>query len=98
MTNFKIFPSAKLDSFVEKESLDSVDFLKLDVKGYKTQVLEGARNVLNKYQPKLTISAYYHFHDMFVLSELILTINPNYPMVVINKDHQPMVFAWWYVR
>ncbi len=91
---FQDISICKPDSFVEKEGLDRIDFIKLDVEGYEAQVLEGARNVLKKYQPKLAISAYHHFYDMFVLPELILTINPNYSIVVINKGHQPMVFAW----
>jgi len=71
-----------------------VDFIKLDVEGYETQVLTGARNVLKHYRPKLAISAYHRFYDIFAIPDLILSINPLYSIVVINKGHQPMVFAW----
>ena len=91
---YKTVSLCKLDSFIEKEGLDKVDFIKLDVEGYEANVLEGAKNTLKRFQPKLAISAYHFFYDIYKLPELIININPNYSVHVVRKRHQPMVFAW----
>lgn len=44
---------ATLDGLVEKERLQKVDFIKLDVDGYEIEVLRGAQNVLKKFKPTI---------------------------------------------
>jgi FkbM family methyltransferase len=44
-----------LDDFVEREALDRVDVIKLDVEGAEAAVLSGASRVLRDYRPALVI-------------------------------------------
>jgi hypothetical protein len=44
-----------LDEFQKIERLKQVDFIKLDVDGFETKILSGARNVLNIFQPVLLV-------------------------------------------
>ena len=47
--------SIKLDDFVDEEGLERVDFVKIDVDGCESYVLEGMRGILEKFNPVLMI-------------------------------------------
>jgi FkbM family methyltransferase len=46
-------PMITLDNFVKKESIDRVDFLKIDVEGFEPAVLKGAQNMLTNSNMKV---------------------------------------------
>lgn len=50
-----------IDEFVESNKIERVDFIKLDVEGSEKEVLEGAKETIRKFKPKLAISAYHRF-------------------------------------
>lgn len=45
----------KLDSFMSKENLTRVDFIKCDVEGFELKALYGMENLLKKFKPELSI-------------------------------------------
>jgi FkbM family methyltransferase len=44
-----------IDAFVEENDLKKVDFIKADIEGYECYMLEGGRETLKKFAPKLAI-------------------------------------------
>ncbi len=40
-----------LDSLIQQEKIDSVDFIKIDAEGHELQVLQGSEYLLNKFSP-----------------------------------------------
>jgi FkbM family methyltransferase len=44
-----------LDSYAEQHNLDRVDFIKLDVDGHEYEVLQGARDMLEKLKPSIML-------------------------------------------
>ncbi|MCS7175976.1 FkbM family methyltransferase [Pseudothermotoga sp.] len=71
-------PLITLDRFVQENSIDRIDFLKMDVEGYERKVLLGGMNSLKKFKPKMGICIYHLPDDPAVIRELVLKINPNY--------------------
>lgn len=67
-----------VDSFVEQNRLETVDFIKADIEGAERLMLEGAQNTLTKYAPKLSLCTYHLPDDKEVLAKLILKANPKY--------------------
>jgi len=56
----------KLDSYLEvlKSVADEIDFLKIDVEGFESEVLQGAQNVLLGMRPKF-IQLEFNIHQLF---------------------------------
>ena len=76
--------SITLDSFVEKNKINKVDFIKADIEGAERLLLKGARNILKEFAPRLSICKYHRSDDPKVLRQLILEGNPNY---VLEEKH-----------
>jgi FkbM family methyltransferase len=75
-----------LDSFVEKEGLQKLDFIKLDVEGAELEVLEGAVETIKKFKSKMAISAYHKPEDIITISEFILQFLPNAKFYLSHKN------------
>lgn len=67
-----------IDEFVEKQGLQSVDFIKADIEGAERLMLAGAQKTLASFGPKLSICTYHFKDDPQVLEALILKGNPKY--------------------
>lgn len=57
---------------------EAVNFIKADVEGYELKMLQGAKEHIKKYKPKLAISIYHSPYDLFEIAEYIKTLVPEY--------------------
>jgi len=76
-----------LDTFVEKNNLPRVDFIKADIEGAERYMIMGAKNILKEFAPKIAICTYHLPDDPQILRGLILDSNPNY---IIEERWQKM--------
>lgn len=67
-----------IDNFVKEKKLDRVDFIKADIEGAERYLLEGAKETLKNYAPKIAICTYHLEDDKEVLEKIIREANPNY--------------------
>lgn len=68
-----------------------VSVIKLDVEGAEEKTLEGCRETISLWRPKLLLSAYHKNSDLFRLPLLILSICQEYHLFF---RHHPYVPAW----
>jgi FkbM family methyltransferase len=67
------------------------DLIKLDVEGAEENALLGGKNTIEKYKPKLMVTAYHRMNDLFSLPKLILSLNGGYKIYLRRKEYIP---AW----
>ncbi len=70
---------------------DKVSLLKMDIEGAELRALEGCKNTIMKYMPKLYICAYHRNEDMFALPMKIWEYNKDYK---IYFRHSLYIPAW----
>jgi len=73
-----------LDSYVESNNIQKVDYIKMDIEGYELLALEGMKKTIQKFLPKLAISVYHLADDIVMIPEYIRSLYPNYK---IYLDH-----------
>ncbi|MCD8026674.1 MAG: FkbM family methyltransferase [Clostridiales bacterium] len=69
----------------------AASYVKADVEGADLETLEGMKNTLKTFKPKLNFSAYHRFEDIFRLPLLIGELNPEYKIFL---RHHPYIPAW----
>lgn len=84
--------TALLDS-IEKER---ITFMKIDVEGAESQVIDGAKHTIKKDHPRLAIAAYHKSSDFWALPQQILAIRSDYDIYMRHytegKDETVLFF------
>ena len=75
--------SIAIDDFVTDRGIRP-DFIKMDIEGAEPAAIEGARSTLQSIRPKLGISIYHSFEDLFGIIGQIHDIQPAYEFYI---DH-----------
>jgi len=78
-----------LDNWARRNKI-RIDFIKSDIEGFERNMLVGAKEVLKKDAPLLSICTYHLKDDPVVLKKIILKANPNYK--IIQKERK--LFAY----
>ena len=73
-----------IDDYVKQQGLDRVDFIKMDIEGSEIDALEGAAATVQRWHPRLAISAYHGWDDLIELPCLIRDLAPGYQLYL---DH-----------
>lgn len=75
---------------IDVDSLDNVlngeeiTYIKMDVEGAELNSLKGAKNIIEKYRPRLAICVYHKTDDLLTIPDYILSINPDYKLYMRN--------------
>jgi len=67
-----------IDDLVSSEKLDHVDFIKMDIEGAELESLRGAENTIRQFRPKLAISVYHKFNDLWEIPQYIDSLGLGY--------------------
>ncbi len=76
-----------------------VSYIKADLEGYETNLLQGAAEVIRAYRPKIAITTYHKPHHADEISEYLLSIIPSYQILTKGIEHfhnggPVMLHAW----
>lgn len=67
-----------IDTYVRKANLPRIDYIKLDVEGAELDTLKGAARSIGMWKPKMAISAYHKYEDLWTLISYIHSLRPDY--------------------
>lgn len=67
-------------------ALPRVDIIKMDIEGSEFDALVGARETIGQFKPKLLISAYHRYMDAFLIYRFLLSIRPDYEILLWGRQ------------
>lgn len=67
-----------IDTYIKRNNIPRVDYIKLDIEGAELDCLKGAAKTIVRCKPKMAISAYHKVEDIWVLANYIKSIRPDY--------------------
>jgi FkbM family methyltransferase len=86
-------PRVTLDEYVEREGLERVDFIKMDIEGAEELALRDARGVIERFRPRWSIASYHTDFEG----------DPQHPKLVrllrdfgytVREVERKRIFAW----
>lgn len=67
-----------LDTYATRKNLPRVDYIKLDIEGAELDMLHGAAKTITRYKPKMAVSAYHKWEDLWTLATYIKSLRADY--------------------
>jgi FkbM family methyltransferase len=75
-----------LDEYFEDKPVPT--FVKMDIEGVEAEALQGGARLIADHAPKLAISVYHHASDLWELPALMLTLNPDYELIMRHHTRE----------
>lgn len=75
-----------IDSYVRKNGIGKVDFIKMDIEGAEREALNGAVQTVKSMKPNLAISAYHQPDDLWEIPLLIKEMLPAYRLFLLHHS------------
>lgn len=90
-TNIQKIKQTTLDSFIKSnQNIHKIDFIKVDIEGAERKFLDGAKNTIQKYKPKIAICIYHLPDDPEIIEQKIRSFVPEYKILKTKTK----LFAW----
>lgn len=70
---------------------EDVSYIKFDVEGLEEKAIDGAKDTILRYKPKMLISCYHRSEDIFSIPLKVLSIRNDYKVYI---RHNPYIPAW----
>ncbi|QHI72056.1 FkbM family methyltransferase [Aminipila terrae] len=76
--------AVNLDSVLEEK--EDISFIKMDVEGAELEALEGAKNTIQQFKPKLAICVYHKVEHHWEIPLYIKNLNPKYKIFMRHHN------------
>ncbi|MDO8575425.1 MAG: FkbM family methyltransferase [bacterium] len=73
-----------IDNYVFSNNIPKIDFIKMDIEGEERNALNGARETILKFKPRLSICTYHYPEDKKILTNIIKDIRNDYVFYYSN--------------
>jgi FkbM family methyltransferase len=72
------FSITTIDEYCLVNSINRLDYIKMDIEGFELQAIEGAEASIKKFRPKLAICAYHKREDLWEIPSKVLSFDSSY--------------------
>ena len=79
-----------LDSYIKRNQIQKVDFIKMDLEGAELMALKGAEQTICKFAPKMAICIYHRLSHIYDVYKIISALPVKYKFYLSHKTHGPM--------
>ncbi len=79
--------TTSVDQLVIDLELPTINHIKMDIEGSELEALEGAKNSIKKFKPKLQISIYHNIEDIWSIPLFIHSLQPQYRFFIGHHAH-----------
>jgi FkbM family methyltransferase len=79
-----------IDDFVTRNNIGRVDLIKMDIEGGELEALEGARETIRKFRPKLAIAVYHNLDHLTTIPNFITSLRLDYRLYLDNFTLAPV--------
>ncbi|MBK6543491.1 MAG: FkbM family methyltransferase [Flavobacteriales bacterium] len=74
----KAVKTLTIDDMVTRTGTARIDFIKMDIEGAEMQALEGARQTIQRFEPKIAICVYHDLSDFWTVPQFIASLGLDY--------------------
>ncbi|MHA6494564.1 FkbM family methyltransferase [Pseudomonas borbori] len=67
-----------LDDYVKERGLDRIDFIKFDIEGAEIPALEGARETIERFRPRMALCLYHKWDDVVTIPAFLDSLSFEY--------------------
>lgn len=78
-------------------SLGEVTWIKLDIEGYESQALAGAKNIIQQQHPLLAVCCYHKYDDLWKLPEQVLSYRQDYRIYLRHYTEGLLESVYYFV-
>lgn len=82
--NAQEYKTISIDDFMKDNKIKKIDFIKMDIEGCELKALQGAKETLIKYKPKLAIAGYHKYDDYYKIPKFLNDLNIGYKFYFAN--------------
>lgn len=85
-----------IDNFVSKNKIEKIDFIKFDIERAELKALEGAKETIKKFKPKLAICVYHYDSDFINIPKYLKELIPDYEMYLnhyTQGEYETVLYA-----
>jgi FkbM family methyltransferase len=86
-----------IDNFCSSNSTE-INYIKADIEGYEMQLLNGAKEAIKQFKPKIAITVYHEQNDVEEIKSLLKKIVPEYKFKIkgiTNSTRNPVMLHVW---
>ena len=78
-----------IDDFIEQQSIQMINFIKMDIEGSEVRALKGAEKTIKRFKPKLAICLYHKDYDFVEIPKLIDSFGLGYKFYLGHHTDNP---------
>jgi len=77
-----------IDNLIKELALKNIGLIKMDIEGFESPAIKGAKEIIKKFKPALIICLYHRGQDFFEIPKLVKELVPQYKFQFVNLSEE----------